>query len=94
MLNGGSQRVPISSKEPLLDTRKAFDVVSHPILLSELIGKVPSDVWMAIYNLYDGISESVMQDGRLSREFKVNRGVGQGRILSPTLYKLYMDGVI
>ena len=77
-----------------LDTKKAFDVVSHPILLKDLIDKVPPDAWMAIHNLYDGISESVMWDGQLSREFRVHQGVGQGRILSPTLYKCYMDGVI
>ena len=77
-----------------LDTQKAFDVVSHPILLRDLIGKVPTDIWMAIKDIYDGIRESVEWEGVLSRQYGVGQGVGQGRILSPTLYKIYMDGVL
>ena len=35
-----------------------------------------------------------MWDGELSRSYLVTQGVGQGIILSPTLYKVYMDGVL
>ena len=33
-------------------------------------------------------------DGCLSRPITVRQGVGQGRILTPTLYKIYMNGVL
>ena len=33
-----------------------------------------------------------MWQGTLSKEYEVRQGVGQGRILSPLLYKAYMDG--
>ena len=78
-----------------LDTQKAFDVVSHPILMAELSKtQMPNDLWMAILDLYDGMSERILWEGDLSRPVKTRQGVGQGRILSPTLYKLYMEGVL
>ena len=78
-----------------LDTQKAFDVVSHPILMDDLMNTdIPDDLWLAIYDLYDGITEAVFWDGQLSRPFNVQQGVGQGRILSPTLYKIYMNSVL
>ena len=78
-----------------LDTQKAFDVVSHPIMMAELSKtQMPNDLWMAILDLYDGMSERILWEGGLSRPVKTWQGVGQGRILSPTLYKLYMEGVL
>ena len=78
-----------------LDTEKAFDVVSHPILFKDLFhAGIPADVWLAILDMYDGISERVLWKGKLSRPYHVHQGVGQGRILSPSLYKIYMNGVL
>ena len=78
-----------------LDTQKAFDVVSHPILMAELSEtQMPNDLWMAILDLYEGMTEKIEWDGILSRPVRVQQGVGQGRILSPTLYKIYMEGVL
>ena len=78
-----------------LDTEKAFDVVSHPILLVELYNKgISADLWLAIEDLYRDLTECVTWAGSLSREYNILQGVGQGRILSPTLYKVYMDNLL
>ena len=49
-------------------------------------------LWRAIADLYGGMREKVTWQGTLSKEYEVRQGVGQGRILSPLLYKAYMDG--
>ena len=78
-----------------LNTQKVFHVVSHPIMMAELSKpQMPNDLWMAILDIYDGMSERILWEGSLSRPAKTRQGVGQGRILSPTLYKLYMEGVL
>ena len=78
-----------------LDTQKAFDVVSHPIMLRELWRKgISPDVWKAVYDLYKNNTEMVLWDGELGQPYEVHQGVGQGRILSPMLYKVFMDSVL
>ena len=78
-----------------LDTQKAFDVVSHPIMLRELWRKgISPDVWKAVYDLYKNNTEMVLWDGELGQPYEVRQGVGQGRILSPMLYKVFMDSVL
>ena len=75
-----------------LDAEKAFDVVNHPIMLQTLHNKnIKPALWRTIQDLYDGMRERVTWQGALSSEFEIRQGVGQGRILSPLLYKAYMD---
>ena len=67
-----------------LDTRKAFDVVSHPILMAELSEtQMPNDLWRAILDLYEGMTEKIEWDGTLSRPVRVQQAVRQGRTLQP-----------
>ena len=62
-----------------LDTQKAFDVVSHPIMMAELSKtQMPNDLWMAILDIYDGMSEMILWESGLSRPAKTRQGVGQG----------------
>ena len=79
-----------------LDVRKAFDTVwIHGILykvFSELgIGgrtqKVTND-------LYTNVKAQVLYAGSLSRKVNVSQGTGQGRILAPFMYKVYVNGLL
>ena len=55
---------------------------------------MPNELWMAILDLHECMTERIEWDGILCRPVRVQQGVGQGRILSPTLYKIYMEGVL
>ena len=40
-------------------------------------------MWLTIKDLYTDVKVQVLYSGSLSRQFKVSRGTGQGRILAP-----------
>ena len=86
----------INSCKPLflvtLDSRKAFDVVNHIILLDKLYeaGIHPS-LWTIVKNMYTGLTSKVKWIGELSESFNIQQGVRQGGILSPFLYKTYLN---
>ena len=75
-----------------LDSRKAFDVVNHKIMLDRLneAGIHPS-LWTILKDMYTGLASKVNWVGELSDSFKVQQGVKQGGILSPFLYKTYIN---
>ena len=75
-----------------VDARKAFDVVSQNRLRMKLYNtSLRKPLWQLIDDMYMGNRESVRWAGQDSREYSVGQGVRQGAILSPTLYKLYVD---
>lgn len=88
-----------STKEQLilitLDTRKAFDVVNHSILLRNLLldGINPAE-WSILHDLYSGMTSSVKWQGRLSDPFSINQGVRQGGVLSTEHYKRYNNPLL
>ena len=63
-----------------LDVRKAFDTVWIDGLLYKLF-----------IELYTDVKAQVLYSGSLSRQFKVSQGTGQGRILAPFMYKVYIN---
>ena len=75
-----------------LDSQKAFDVVNHVILLDKLYeaGIHPS-LWTIVKNMYSGLTSKVKWIGELSESFKTQQGVKLGGILSPFLYKTYIN---
>lgn len=75
-----------------LDSQKAFDVVSHTILLDKLYeaGVHPS-LWTIVKDMYSGLTSKVKWTGELSGSFKIQQGVRQGAILSPFFYKTYLN---
>ena len=84
------------TREPLyiaaLDTQKAFDVVSHPVLMKMLhLQGINSHLWQVIRSLYSGLSARVKWEGEVSQSFCVLHGVRQGGILSTHFYKTYLN---
>ena len=73
-----------------LDTQKAFDVVSHDILLHKLYyDRIRDADWLIIKDLYTDMSTKIKWNGELSRKFPILQGVRQGGILSAGHYKRY-----
>ena len=79
-----------------LDVRKAFDTVWIDGLLYKLFSEfgVKGRIWLAIKTLYTGVKAQVLYSGSLSGKFDVSQGTGQGRILAPLMYKVYINSLL
>ena len=79
-----------------LDVRKAFDTVWIDGLLYKLFIElgVGGRMWLTIKDLYTDVKAQVLYSGSLSRQFKVSQGTGQGRILAPFMYKVYINALL
>ena len=79
-----------------LDVRKAFDTVWIDGLLYKLFIElgVGDRMWLTIKDLYTDVKAQVLYSGSLSRQFKVSQGTGQGRILAPFMYKVYINALL
>ncbi len=78
-----------------LDSQKAFDVVSHEILLNRLYDSgVQPHAWTVIKDMYYGLTSRIKWTGDLSEAFGISQGVRQGGILSTHLYKLYVNNLL
>ena len=79
-----------------LDVRKAFDTVWVYGLLYKLFFEfgVKGRIWLAIKTLYRGVKAQVLYSGSLSGKFDVSQGTGQGRILAPFRYKVYINSLL
>ena len=74
-----------------LDARKAFDLVNQAKLKKKLFHtKLPKQSWAVIDSMYTNCNETFKLSGRFSDNYTVMRGVRQGSILSPLLYKDYI----
>ena len=51
-------------------------------------------MWLAIKDLYTGVKAQVLYSGSLSRSYDVSQGTGQGRILAPFMYKVYINSLL
>ena len=75
-----------------LDLRKAFDVVSHPILLGKLshygLRGIPLQ-WLESY--LSGRSQSVKIAGHVSSPRTITHGVPQGSVLGPLLFLVLIN---
>ena len=75
-----------------LDTQKAFDVVSHPVLMKMLyLQGINSHLWQVIRSMFSGLTAKVKWEGEVSESFSVLQGVHQGGILSTHFYKTYLN---
>ena len=78
-----------------LDSQKAFDVVSHPILLDKLFHSGANlTIWKLVKGMYEGLTSKVKWQGNYSDSFPIHQGVKQGGILSTHLYKLYINDLL
>lgn len=86
-------------KRPLfvtsLDAKKAFDVVKHHKLKGKLynLGINPT-WWNIIDDLYTDSKEHIRWNGQDSRSYSITQGVKQGSLISPHLYKLYINDLL
>ena len=82
--------------EPLyiaaLDTQRAFDIVSHPVLMKMLyLQGINSHLWQVIRSMYSVLTAKVKWEGEVSQSFSVLQGVRQEGILSTHFYKTYLN---
>ena len=78
-----------------LDARKAFDVVNHTLLKKKLFyTNTSKGLWRVIDDMYVDSCEVIRWKGADSEQYIVEKGVKQGSISSPSLYKLYINGLL
>ena len=78
-----------------LDASKAFDRVNHYKLFSLLmLRKIPVCVIRTLFEWYSKLFVTVKWNCAFSYYVKVNSGVRQGGILSPSLFNIYIDVLI
>jgi hypothetical protein len=79
----------------MLDATKAFDRVDYCKLFRELLKRnLPVVFTRLLLVLYTSQTTKVVWNDADSRTFSVLNGVKQGAILSPTLFCIYIDGLL
>ena len=79
-----------------LDVRKAFDTVWIDGLLFKLFSElgIKGRMSLAIKDLHTNVKAKVLYAGSMSREIDISQGTGQGRILAPFMYKVYINSLL
>ena len=79
-----------------LDVRKVFDTVCIYGILYKLFSElgIGGRMWQVLKDLYTNVKAEVLYAGSLSGIINVLQGTGQGRILKPFMYKVYVNGLL
>ena len=74
-----------------LDVYKAFDTVWIDGLLYKIFSElgIKGRMWLAIKDLYTDVKAQVLYEGIHSGKF--SQGTGEGRILAPFMYRVYIN---
>ena len=86
--------------EPVLNTcfvdaSKAFDVVWYSSMLRRLFYTgVGGNNWSIINKMYQNMNSKVKWDGNISKSFDEQQGVRHGGIVSPELYKVFINPLL
>ena len=79
----------------MLDASKAFDRVHYVHLFKKLISrKMCPIIIRLLLNMYTQQKLQVKWNGIISDKFNVSNGVRQGGIMSPLLFKIYIDDLL
>jgi hypothetical protein len=78
----------------LLDASKAFDRLDREIMFARLAGKIPSSVWLSLYEYYKSSRVCVQNGVERTELFPTTSGVKQGGPLSPKLYSVFCEPLI
>ena len=77
-----------------LDAEKCFDTIWHDALLYKLWGKVSINKWLLLHRWYKHLKASIRWNGEHSNAFSVTRGTGQGSVLSPYLFNIFLNDLL
>ena len=94
-----SEVIKLRKKNPtftmFIDVKKAFDGVFRDGLWIRLWeAGVRGKIWRVIKQLYSDVESSVKTGAGYTEWFKLHNGVRQGCPLSPTLYNIFIDGLV
>ena len=74
-----------------MDFRKAFDTVSHPVLIKKLGSCEDTHVVKWVTNWLEGCTQSVVVDGSFLTWKDAGSGVLQGSVLGPALFNIFIS---
>ena len=79
-----------------LDVRRAFDTIWIDGLLFKLFSElgISGRMWLVIKDFHTNVKAKVLYAGALSRKIDLVQGTGQGRILAPFIYKVYINSLL
>ena len=78
-----------------LDFAKAFDKVSHRLLIQELVHyKISSQLIRWIHSFLCDRWQQVVVNSCVSESKNVSSGVPQGSVLGPSLFLLYVNDIV
>ena len=78
-----------------VDISKAFDMVSHEILMNKLLACGVPDIYVKlIYYWYSNQKVRVKYGSYVSDEWFISNGVRQGGVLSGLFFNIYINGLI
>ena len=77
-----------------LDISKAFDCINHRLLLAKLRNLGLSDSTINWFSLYLDCTQELSYDGQTSSCIRVKSGIGQGTIIGPIVFLIYINYIV